>query len=104
MNINMTHENDCYMIKLDGFLDTASSPDLQKKVEDISSETFGKGGFNIVFDLADVGFVSSAGLRVLLLTKKLTDRQNGKMAVINVQQSIREVFDMTGFSKILNLH
>ena len=103
MDINMTHENDYYMIKLDGYLDTASSPELQKKVEDISTETFEKGGFNIVFDLANVGFVSSAGLRVLLLTKKLTDRQNGKMAVINVQQSIREVFDMTGFSTILNL-
>jgi len=103
LDINMTHENDYYMIKLDGYLDTASSPELQKKVEDISTETFEKGGFNIVFDLANVGFVSSAGLRVLLLTKKLTDRQNGKMAVINVQQSIREVFDMTGFSTILNL-
>jgi anti-sigma B factor antagonist len=91
------------MIKLDGFLDTASSPELQEKVEGISSETYDKGGFNIVFDLADVGFVSSAGLRVLLLAKKLTDRQKGKMAVINAQQSIREVFDMTGFSKILNL-
>ena len=103
MKIDMTHENDLYMIKLEGFLYTTSSPDLQKTVEDISSETFEKGGFNVVFDLAEVGFVSSAGLRVLLLAKKLTDRQNGKMAVINAQQSIREVFDMTGFSKILNL-
>ena len=103
LGINVTHENDCYVIKLDGFLDTTSSPALQQKVEDISSETFEKGGFNVVFDLADVGFVSSAGLRVLLLAKKLTDRQNGKMAVINTKDSIREVFDMTGFSKILNL-
>jgi anti-anti-sigma factor len=103
MKIDMTHENDIYMIKLEGFLDTASSPELQKMVEEISSETFEKGGFNVVFDLGKIDFVSSAGLRVLLLTKKLADRQNGKIAVINVQQSIREVFDMTGFSKFLNL-
>ena len=109
MKIDMTHENDVYMIKLEGYLDTASSPELQKLIEDISAKTFdkgnnkGKSGFNVVFDLAKVDFVSSAGLRVLLLTKKLTDRQNGKIAVINVQQSIREVLDMTGFSKFLNL-
>ena len=103
MDINVTHENDFYMIKLGGFFDTLSSPELQQKVEDIASETYGKGGFNVVFDLADVEFLSSAGLRVLLLAKKLTDKQNGKMAVINVQQSIHEIFDMTGFTKILNL-
>jgi len=103
LKIDITHDNDFYMIKLDGFLDTASSPDLQKKVEDIASETYSKGGFNVVFDLENVEFVSSAGLRVLLLARKLADRQKGKMAVINVRQSIREVFDMTGFSKILNL-
>ena len=103
MNIDMTHENDCYLLKLDGFLDTASSPELQKKVEDMSSKAYDKSGFDVVFDFEGVGFVSSAGLRVLLLAKKLTDKQNGKIAVINVQQPIREVFDMTGFSKILNL-
>ena len=103
MKIDITHENDIYMIKLSGFLDTASSPELQEKIEAISSETYDKGGFNLVFDLEEVEFVSSAGLRVMLLTRKLADRQKGKMAVINVRQSIREVFDMTGFSKILNL-
>jgi anti-anti-sigma factor len=91
------------MVKLNGFLDTNSSPELQEQVERISSETYEKGGFNIVFDLADVGFVSSAGLRVLLLTKKTADRQNGKLAIINVKDSIREVLDMTGFLKILNV-
>ncbi|MDR3280494.1 MAG: STAS domain-containing protein, partial [Synergistaceae bacterium] len=68
MDINVTHEDDIYMIKLNGFLDTNSSPELQEQVERISSETYEKGGFNIVFDLADVEFVSSAGLRVLLMT------------------------------------
>ena len=91
------------MIKLGGFFDTPSSPELQQKVEDIASETYGKGGLNVVFDLEDIEFLSSAGLRVLLLAKKLTDKQNGKMAVLNVRQSIREIFDMTGFTKILNL-
>ena len=103
MDISVTHENDYYMIKLGGYFDSASSPELQKQIEDISSETFDKGGFNIVFDLAEVEFVSSAGMRVMLITKKMVDRQKGKMVVINVQQSIREVLDMTGFSKMLNL-
>jgi len=103
LDINVTHEDDIYMIKLNGFLDTNSSPELQERVEGISSETYEKGGFNVVFDLADVEFVSSAGLRVLLLTKKIADRQKGKLAVINVKDSIKEVLDMTGFSKVLNV-
>ena len=104
MDIDITHDNDCYVIKLGGFFDTPSSPELQQKVEDIASETYGKGELNVVFDMADVEFLSSAGLRVLLMAKKFTDKQNGKMAIVNVRQSIREIFDMTGFSKILNLH
>ena len=103
MDIDVRKEDDVYTIKLGGFIDTASSPYLQKKVEDISVETIGNGGFNVVFDLAEVEFVSSAGLRVLLMARKIADRQNGRISLINVKDSIREVLDMTGFSKILDV-
>jgi anti-sigma B factor antagonist len=103
MNIVITNEEGVYTIKLGGFVDTASSPYLQKKVEDISSETYEKGGFNVVFDLADVEFVSSAGLRVLLMARKMADRQNGNITLVNVKDSIRDVLNMTGFAKILNI-
>jgi anti-anti-sigma factor len=53
--------------------------------------------------MAAVEFISGAGLRAPLMARKTADRQNGSIAVTNVKQSIREVFDMTGFSKILNI-
>jgi anti-sigma B factor antagonist len=102
LEINITHEDDVYCVKLKGMLDVASSPDLQKHVEAISSETYEKGGFNIVFDLADIEYVSSAGIRVLLMARKIADRQKGRIAVINVGKSLYNVIDMTGFAKILN--
>jgi anti-sigma B factor antagonist len=103
LEINITHEDDVYYVKLKGMLDTVSAPEIQERVEDISSETYEKGGFNMVFDLADVEYVSSAGIRVFLLARKTADRQKGKIAVINVGKSIYDVFDMTGFVKILNV-
>jgi anti-anti-sigma factor len=103
MEIKTTKENDKYLVKISGMVDSASSPELQDAVDAIATETLEKGGFNVVFDLADVEFISSAGLRALLLARKTADRQNGSIEVRNVKQSIREVFDMTGFSKILNL-
>jgi anti-sigma B factor antagonist len=103
MDIDITNENGVYTIKLGGFVDTASSPYLQKKVEDIASETYEKGGFDIVFDLGEVEFVSSAGLRVFLLARKIADRQKGNITLINVKDSIRDVLKMTGFAKILNI-
>jgi anti-anti-sigma factor len=103
MNIDIDNESGVYTIKLGGFVDTASSPFLQKKVEDIASSTYEKGGFNIVFDLDAVEFVSSAGLRVFLLARKIADKQKGNITLINVRESIRDVLKMTGFAKILNI-
>ena len=103
MDINITNNNGQYIFKLAGMIDSTAAPDFQAAVERAAGETYEKGGFNAVFDMADVEFISSAGLRVLLMARKTADRQNGTIAVTNVKQSIREVFDMTGFSKMLNI-
>jgi anti-anti-sigma factor len=103
MDIKVTNENGQHMFKLTGMIDSESAPRFQETVAEAANETNDNGGFNAVFDMADVTFISSAGLRVLLMARKTADRQNGTIAVTNVKQSIREVFDMTGFSKMLNI-
>jgi anti-sigma B factor antagonist len=103
MDINVTNENGQYIFKLAGMIDSTAAPYFQDAVTKAADETYEKGGFNAVFDMADVAFISSAGLRVLLMARKMADRQNGTIAVTNVKRSIREVFDMTGFSKMLNI-
>jgi anti-anti-sigma factor len=91
------------VLKLYGFLDTTTSPALQARIEELSAEAIGSGGLNLVIDLEDVEFVSSAGLRVLLLATKIAKRQSGSVIVANVKDSIKEILDMTGFTSILNI-
>ena len=82
-------------IRLAGRLDTITAPDLDKTInEDI------KGTKNLVIDLKDIEYVSSAGLRVILAAQKKMDKV-GAMKVTNVCQEVMEVFEVTGFTDIL---
>ena len=60
------------------------------------------GTTELVFDLAKLDYISSAGLRVLLSTQKVMNKQ-GSMKIINVNETIMEVFDVTGFVDILTI-
>lgn len=82
-------------IRLAGRLDTITAPALDKTInEDI------KGTKNLVIDLKDIEYVSSAGLRVILAAQKKMDKV-GAMKVTNVCQEVMEVFELTGFTDIL---
>ena len=56
----------------------------------------------LVFDFKELEYISSAGLRVLLVSKKLMDQQQGKLIVKNANSSVKEIFDITGFTNILD--
>ena len=97
MTINKTLEADKLTVALDGRLDTNTSPDLEKE---LSSSI--KGVKELVFDLASLEYISSAGLRVLLSFQKIMNEQ-GSMVVKNVNDTVNEVFEVTGFSDILTI-
>lgn len=84
-------------VKLIGRLDAVTAIQLDKdmatSLKDVNALTL---------DLAKLDYVASAGLRILLKTQKKMDRQ-GSMVIKNVQDSVREVLDMTGFSQFLTL-
>jgi len=82
-------------IKLGGRLDTVTAPELEAAL-DLS------GVENLVFDFENLEYVSSAGLRVLLGAQKTMNKQ-GKMAIMHVNDSIMEVFEITGFADILTI-
>lgn len=84
-------------VKLVGRLDAVTAMQLDKDFA-----TTLKGVSNLTIDLAQLDYVASAGLRILLKTQKKMDRQ-GSMVIKNVQDSVREVLDMTGFSNFLTL-
>ena len=85
--------------KLSGKLDTTTSGQLKNEAEPV----WEAGDVDIVMDLSDLQYVSSAGLRVFLMSEKKC-RSNGKtMSLTGVSQTIREIFDIVGFSGILTI-
>lgn len=96
MDIKKEHDNDTLIIKLIGRLDSLSSAQLEKELNDINDIK------NIVFDLKDLNYVSSAGLRIFLKMQKCM-KNKGMMKLINVCPLVNEVFDFTGFSDILTI-
>ncbi len=87
-----------YYIK--GNIDTKTASDFQARVD----EGFAKGKYNLVFDFAKVEYISSAGLRVILYSKKNVERNNGFLKLINVSDDIMEIFEMTGFTDFLSIN
>lgn len=98
MEIIVREEGTPTVIELSGRLDTNTSPQL----EQFSEELYGKGVHDIVVDMAACEFVSSAGLRVIVAMQKRAVTE-GSLVFRNVQPDVMDVFDMTGFSKILTV-
>ncbi|MBR3039348.1 MAG: STAS domain-containing protein [Lachnospiraceae bacterium] len=97
MTIEKTLNEDKLVIALGGRLDTVSSPELEKEL-DASLD----GVKDLVLDLENLEYISSSGLRVLLKAQKVMTKQ-GEMKVINVNEMIMEIFEVTGFSDILTI-
>ena len=97
MTINKTKEDGKLTIALEGRLDTTTAPQLEEEVKESVT-----GITELVFDLKDIAYVSSAGLRVLLSAQKIMNRQ-GSMVIRNANEEVMEIFEVTGFVDILNI-
>ena len=84
-------------IVLTGRLDTTTAPQLEGELR-----TSLAGVTDLCLDFAGLEYLSSAGLRVILAAQKVMNRQ-GSMVIKNVNETIREVFDITGFADILTI-
>ncbi len=97
LNINKNLNGSQLTVALTGRLDTTTSPELENELN-----TSLEGVTDLVFDLKDLEYVSSAGLRVLLAANKKMVKQ-GSMVVKNVSEDVMEIFDVTGFVDILTI-
>ncbi|MCR5832167.1 MAG: STAS domain-containing protein [Lachnospiraceae bacterium] len=97
LNIEKKVEGSKIEIALEGRLDTTTAPELEEVVK---AELSGKD--SLVFDLAGLEYISSAGLRVLLSAQKIMNNQ-GSMVVKNTSEEVNEIFEVTGFSDILTI-
>ena len=80
-----------------GRIDTATAPEVQAVVD----KNIG-GVTKLTFDLKDLQYLSSAGLRVLMSTQKIMNKQ-GKMKLINVIDDVLDIFDMTGLTDVFDI-
>ncbi len=97
LNIQKTQENDSILYQLEGRLDTVTAPELEASLQEALVETT-----NLVLDFEKLDYISSAGLRVLLSAQKIINNQ-GTMKVIHVNETIMEIFEVTGFNEILTI-
>lgn len=97
LKIDMQSEGATLTVKLEGRLDTTTAPELESE---LSRNLDGIKELN--FDFTDVEYISSAGLRVLLYAQK-TMNQQGEMKLSGVSDTVKEVFEVTGFSDILTV-
>lgn len=97
LKINKSVENEKTVFALEGRLDTVTAPDLEKAFKESLD-----GVTELELDFAGLEYISSAGLRVLLAAQKVMNKQ-GEMRLIHVNETIMEIFEVTGFSDILTI-
>lgn len=98
MQISTVKDNTKLTVSVSGKIDTATAPELESFVTDNI-----EGITELVLDLAEVEYVSSAGLRSILQAQKDMNKQEGKMKILNLSESVKEIFDMIGFSRIFTI-
>ena len=97
LKVNKNIENEKACFELEGRLDTVTAPELEQELKGSLS------GINeLVLDFGKLDYISSAGLRVLLSAQKTMAKQ-GSMKLVRVNETIMEIFEVTGFTEILTI-
>lgn len=94
LKVEQQKDNDKLICKLSGWLDPNTSPDLLCKIDLVDTKF-------LIFDMSDVEYVFSSGIRVMLIFQKMIEEKGGILKLINVPEQIRDVFEDTGLDKIL---
>lgn len=97
MEINKKKDGNKLVYELDGELDLVSSPILQKDIDESIEDVT-----ELIFDFKNVKYISSTGIRVLLASQKIMNKQ-GTLKVLNVNDTIMDLFKVTGFDNILDI-
>lgn len=100
MHVYEQRRADTLILQPTGRLDSLTSQDLQTEL----SQRIGSGDTAILLDLKDLEYISSAGLRVLLLAGKELKAKNGQLSLCALKENVREVFEISGFISLFPVH
>ncbi len=98
MDINVTNQDGKATVSVVGHLNTATAGQLEDALVPVV-----ESANDVRIDLADLEYISSAGLRVLLSAHKSLTSKGGSLVICNPQDSVREVFEITGLNEALNI-
>jgi anti-sigma B factor antagonist len=97
MDIIEEHQSGINIFKLNGRLDSNTSQGFEKKI----FQAIDDGSKNMIIDFKNLEYISSAGLRVILKATKALKREEGKMMLCDMQDYVKEVFEIAGFDSFL---
>ena len=100
MDIKASLTQDCLVISISGELDTTTTPEL----EAVLAQESQSNPKTYIFDLADMDYISSVGLRVFLANLKKVKGAGGRMLLAGLNEEVQEVFDMAGFASLFEIH
>ena len=96
MIVDITKQKKTITIKTGNRLDANTAPELADQLAAMQFE-------KLVVDMEDTAYVSSAGLRALMIGKKTADAQGAALEIVHVQPAVEEIFEMSGFKKFLTI-
>ncbi|WP_018692208.1 STAS domain-containing protein [Algicola sagamiensis] len=100
LEINLNKDGNCMVVSLNGRLDATSSEKLSNEL----TESIDQGERKIILACDDLEYISSAGLRVLLMAVKDLNARAGNLVIANASSTVRSVIEMTGFQRFLKLY
>ena len=100
MELSVKNEEKGTLVTVTGRMDAVSSPEFEKELARLIDE----GNINFVVDLAGLDYISSSGLRSILVTAKKLKAKNGQILLASLQAVVKEVFEISGFSAIIPIH
>lgn len=97
MEIKKTADGNVLVLAVSGRLETVTAPQLDAEIQAIPDDVS-----ELLMEISELEYVSSAGLRVFLVAHKKMKSRGGSMKISGANASVKKVFDITGFSPILN--
>lgn len=96
MTIDKIEEGKSVTIKLTGRLNTTTAPEFENQIEGLAKDS------DVIVDMKELEYISSAGLRVLLKLQRMVEDE-GFLKLTNVTKNVMEILEITGFSDILTI-
>jgi anti-anti-sigma factor len=99
MQFSTRTSNNIHIVAIAGSLDSTTAPEAQKSLDAVLADAK-----KVLLDFSGLDYISSAGLRVLLGAAKKLRASGGTLGIFGLNQSVREVFEISGFSTILSVY